>query len=30
MLEKPSSFILESEMEICVDADKELVTIKTV
>ena len=29
-LEKPSSFILESEMEICVDADKELVTIKTV
>jgi phosphomecalonate degydratase small subunit len=30
MLEKPSSFILESEMEICVDADKELVTIQTV
>lgn len=30
MLEKPSSFILESETEICVDADKELVTIKTV
>ena len=30
MLEKPSSFILESEMEICVDADKELVIIKTV
>jgi predicted aconitase with swiveling domain len=30
MLEKPSSFILECEMEICVDADKELVTIKTV
>ena len=29
-LEKPSSFILESEMEICVDADKELVIIKTV
>ena len=30
MLEKPSSFILESEMEISVNADKELVTIKTV
>jgi predicted aconitase with swiveling domain len=30
MLERPSSFILESEMQICVDADKELVTIKTV
>jgi uncharacterized protein len=30
MLEKPSSFILESEMEIRVDADKESVTIKTV
>jgi phosphomecalonate degydratase small subunit len=30
MLEKPSSFILESEMEVCVDADKELVTIQTV
>jgi predicted aconitase with swiveling domain len=29
-LEKPSSFILESEMEICVDTDKELVIIKTV
>jgi predicted aconitase with swiveling domain len=29
-LEKRSSFILESEMEICVDADKELVIIKTV
>ena len=29
-LEKPSSFILESEMEICVNADKELVIIKTV
>jgi predicted aconitase with swiveling domain len=30
MLEKPSSFILESEMEISVNADKELVTIQTV
>jgi predicted aconitase with swiveling domain len=30
MLEKPSSFILESEMEISVNADEELVTIKTV
>ena len=30
MLEKPSSFILESEMEISINADKELVTIKTV
>jgi uncharacterized protein len=30
MLEKPSSFILESEMKISVNADKELVTIKTV
>jgi predicted aconitase with swiveling domain len=30
ILEKPSSFILESEMEISVNADKELVTIKTV
>src|ERR671930_1590051 len=29
MLEKPSSFILESEMEISVNADKELVTIQT-
>ena len=29
-LEKPSSFILESEMEISINADKELVTIKTV
>ena len=30
MLEIPSSFILESEMEISVNADKELVTIQTV
>src|ERR671931_2918250 len=30
MLEKLSSFILESEMEISVNADKEVVTIKTV
>jgi uncharacterized protein len=30
ILEKPSSFILESEMEISVNADKELVTIQTV
>ena len=30
MLEKPSSFILESEMEISVNACKEVVTIKTV
>ena len=29
-LEKPSAFILESEMEISVYADKELVTIQTV